>query len=39
MSQLAVLLDAIGESDEADKYRQRLARLMSSRQRFADSPE
>jgi hypothetical protein len=39
MSQLAVLLDAIGESDEAAKYRKRLARIMTSKERSADSLE
>jgi len=39
MSGLAVLLDTIGESEEAARYRHRLARLESSRQRTVDSPE
>ena len=39
MPELVVLLDTIGESEEAAKYRQRLARLESLRRRSADSPD
>ena len=39
MRELVVLLDTIGESEEAAKYRQRLARLESLRKRSADSPD
>ena len=35
----AVLLDTIGESQEAARYRNRLARLEASGQRSADSVE
>ena len=35
MSELTVPLEAIGESEEAARYRKRLARLESSRQRSA----
>jgi nucleotide-binding universal stress UspA family protein len=39
MSELTVLLETIGESEEAARYRNRLARLESSGQRSADSVE